>query len=94
MASNSAYLIDTGDLNTAQFDTAVVLYNGDNTANPPSMCNGFVIAADTGDGAPIGLFLTPGNTYTLVVTAFQPGEDQTGAFPLYMLTGSPLVGYA
>lgn len=91
VAQNTGYIFDTGDLNTAQFDTASVLYSGDNSAVPPSMCNGFIIASDTGDGAPIALFLTPGQTYTLIVTAFQPGVDQSGAFPMYMLTGLPLV---
>lgn len=91
VAQYSGYIFDTGDLNTAQMDTASILYNGDNTGNPPSMCTGFIISSDTGDGAPISIFLTPGETYTLVVTAFQPGADQTGRFPLYMLTGLPLV---
>lgn len=76
-------------------DTAAILYEGANTANPPITCptpnDGirFMMAGDTGDGAPLHGVLYPGNSYTILTTQYGYSAGFPGSQTvLYLYTGT------
>jgi len=85
LATQPVYIIDTGS--DSSYDTAVFLFRGAYTTSPPTTCDGFVYAGDTGDGGPVAVVVIPGQNYTAVVSGYSSGS---GRFSLYALTGIPL----
>jgi hypothetical protein len=87
-AEYTTYIVDTG---VADFDTAAVLYYGNNVAvgtTPPSTCTNFLIVGDTGDGGPLAFQgIIPGFNYTVIVTGYGSGS---GDYTLWALTGVQL----
>jgi hypothetical protein len=87
-AEYTTYIMDTG---VASFDTAAVLYYGNNLGTPttpPSTCVNFLIVGDTGDGGPLAFQgIVPGFNYTVIVTGYSSGS---GAYTLWALTGVQL----
>jgi hypothetical protein len=87
-AEYTTYIVDTG---VADFDTASVLYYGNNLPTPtapPSTCANFLIVGDTGDGGPLAFQgIVPTFNYTVIVTGYSSGS---GAYTLWALTGVQL----